>query len=57
LREIETLTTSIRVDKLAASLSPEELTQVQLITEKPKTLWVAIVEGEIPRLEGKRRIA
>jgi len=48
---------SIRVDELAASLSPEELTQVQLITEKPKTLWVAIVEGEIPRLEGKRRIA
>jgi len=66
---------SIRVDELAASLSIEELTEVQLLIEEPKTLWVAIVEvrnalrrkhlnpiqvngeGEISRLEGKKRIA
>ena len=48
---------SIRVDELAASLSPEEFTKVQLMIEQPKTLWVAIVEGEISRLEGKRSIA
>ena len=48
---------SIRVDELAASLSPEEFTEVQLMIEQPKALWVAIVEGEISRLEGKRRIA
>jgi hypothetical protein len=63
------------VDELAASLSIEELTEVQLLIEEPKTLWAAIVEvrnalrrkhlnpiqvngeGEISRLEGKRRIA
>jgi SRSO17 transposase len=48
---------TIRVDKLAASLSKSDFTEVQLAIEKPKTLWVAVVEGEISRLEGKKSIA
>jgi SRSO17 transposase len=48
---------TIRVDKLAASLSKSDFTEVQLAIEKTKTLWVAVVEGEISRLEGKKSIA
>lgn len=48
---------TIRVDELAASLSKRDFTEVQLAIEKTKTLWVAVVEGEISRLEGKKSIA
>jgi len=48
---------TLRVDQLVQSLSPEDFSEVKLTTEKPKTLWVGIVEGEISRLEGKKRIA
>ncbi|QDZ41206.1 transposase [Euhalothece natronophila Z-M001] len=48
---------TIRVDELAASLSKSDFTEVQLTIEKPKTFWVAVVEGEISRLEGKKSIA
>ncbi|MFP3324994.1 IS701 family transposase, partial [Planococcus sp. SIMBA_160] len=48
---------TLRVDELAPTLSPEDFREVKLATEKPKTLWVAIIEGEISRLEGKKRIA
>lgn len=48
---------TIRVDELAASLSKKDFTELKLAIEKNKTLWVAIVEGEISRLEGKKSIA
>jgi hypothetical protein len=48
---------TLRVDELAQSLSPEEFSEVKLTTEKPKMLWIGIVEAEISRLEGKKRIA
>jgi len=48
---------TLRVDHLAQSLSEEDFSEVKLTIEKPKTLWVALVEGEISRLEGKKRIA
>jgi len=48
---------TLRVDQLVQSLSPEDFSEVKLTIEKPKTLWVGIVEGEISRLEGKKRIA
>jgi hypothetical protein len=35
---------TLRIDELAQALSPENFSEVKLATEKPKTLWVAIVE-------------
>jgi hypothetical protein len=53
----EHLKETLRVEELAQTLSLEDFSEVKLATEKPKTLWVAILEGEISRLEGKKRIA
>jgi len=53
----DNLKETLRVDELAQALVPEDFREVKLATEKPKTLWVGIVEGEISRLEGKKRIA
>ena len=50
-------TEEIRLDKLAQSLHDEDFTPVQLSLDKPKTVWVATVEVEIPQLEGTRTIA
>ncbi|MEW6609889.1 MAG: IS701 family transposase [bacterium] len=47
----------IRLDKLAQSLSVEDFTPIQLNLDKPKTVWVATVEVELPQLEGTRTIA
>lgn len=53
----ENSTKTLRIDELAQALSPQDFSEVKLITKKQKMLWVSIVEGEISRLEGKKRIA
>jgi len=47
----------IRVDKLASSLASEAFTQIQLLLEKPRTVWVARTEIELSKLTGKKVIA
>ncbi|MGV2827939.1 IS701 family transposase [Myxosarcina sp. GI1(2024)] len=47
----------IRVDEYAQWLSDEEFKEIQIQGEKPRTVWVAIIEAEISRLEGIRKIA
>ena len=47
----------IRLDKLASSLPDEAFTPIPLNLDKPKTVWVATVEVELPQLEGNRTIA
>jgi hypothetical protein len=47
----------IRLDKLAQSLPIKGFTPIQLNLDKPKTVWVATVEVELPQLEGTRTIA
>jgi hypothetical protein len=49
--------TPIRLDELAQSLSPAAFTEIILDLERPKRLWVAILEVEISGLSGKRNIA
>ena len=48
---------SMRIDKLAKSLPKEAFTEVELILDKTKKVWVTILEVEISRLEGIRSIA
>jgi SRSO17 transposase len=47
----------IRLDQLAQSLPDEAFTPVQLNLDKPKPVWVAMVEVELSQLEGTRTIA
>ena len=47
----------IRLDALAESLPKEAYTQTKIDLEKSRTVWVAIIEVEISRLEGTRKIA
>lgn len=47
----------IRLDKLALSLPSEEFRQVEISINKPRTVWVAIVEVEILKLLGRKKIA
>jgi len=47
----------IRLDSLAESLSSDDFSEIIINLEKPKKVWVATVEVEISRLEGKRKIA
>ena len=46
-----------RVDELAQSLPVEAFRRVQLESDKPKTLWVAVMEVKIARLEGRQNLA
>ena len=50
-------TEEIRLNTLAESLPNKAFTQTQINIEKPITVWVALIEAEISRLEGKRKIA
>jgi SRSO17 transposase len=50
-------TNEIRLDILAQSLPAESFTEVTISLEKPKTVWVATMEVEISRLQGRRNIA
>ena len=47
----------IRVDEYAEWLSSEEFKEIIINSEKPRTVWVAILEVEISGLEEKRKIA
>ena len=47
----------IRLDSLAESLSEDDFSEIIISLEKPRKVWVATVEVEISRLEGKRKIA
>ena len=47
----------IRLDNLAKLLPSEAFTPIQLNLEKPRTVWVATIEVELSRVEGKRTIA
>ncbi len=48
---------SMRIDKLAKGLPKEAFTEVDLILDKPKKVWVTILQVEISRLEGIRSVA
>ena len=47
----------IRLDALAQSLSKEAFTEIRIKGEKPRTVWVAVLEAELSRLKGSRKIA
>jgi 16S rRNA C967 or C1407 C5-methylase (RsmB/RsmF family) len=47
----------IRVDEYAKWLSLEEFKEIIIQCEKPRKVWVAILEVEISQLEGQRKIA
>ncbi len=47
----------IRLDEYANWISYEEFKEIQIDTENPRTVWVAIIEVEISKLEGQRKIA
>ena len=47
----------IRLDEYAKWLSSEEFEEIRINTEKPRTVWVAIIEVEISKLAGSRKIA
>ncbi len=51
------LTEEIRLDVLAESLPEAAFTQTTINLEKARNVWVAIIEVEISRLEGSRKIA
>ena len=51
------LTEEIRLDKLAESLSQETYTQISINLGKSRIVWVAVIEVEISRLKGTRKIA
>lgn len=48
---------AIRIDEYAQWLSAQEFKEIQIQSEKPRTVWVAIIEAEISKLEGSRKIA
>jgi len=50
-------TDSIRIDEYAQWISDEEFKEIQIPGEKTRTVWVAIIEVEISKLIGQRKIA
>ncbi len=48
---------AIRIDEYAQWISSEEFKEIQIQGEKPRTVWVAIIEAEISQLKGQRKIA
>jgi SRSO17 transposase len=48
---------TIRIDEYARWISDEEFKEIQILGEKPRTVWVAILEAEISKLKGQRKIA
>jgi SRSO17 transposase len=47
----------IRLDELAKSLNSEAFTAIQLKLEKPRTVWVATIEVELPRRSESKTVA
>ena len=50
-------TDAIRIDEYVQWISSEEFKEISIPGEKPRTVWVAILEAEISQLKGKRKIA
>ncbi len=50
-------TDTIRIDEYAQWICSEEFKEIQIPGEKPRTVWVAIIEVEISKLIGQRKIA
>ncbi len=50
-------TDTIRIDEYAQWISDEEFKKIEIPGEKPRTVWVAIIEVEISKLIGQRKIA
>ena len=48
---------TIRIDEYARWISDEEFKEIQILGEKPRTVWVAILKAEISKLKGQRKIA
>ena len=48
---------TIRIDEYAQWISDEEFQKIHISGEKNRTVWVAIIEVEISKLIGKRKIA
>ena len=48
---------TIRIDEYAQWISDEEFKEIRIQGTKPRTVWVAIAEVKISRLEGQRKIA
>jgi len=48
---------TIRLDEIAKTLPKEAFSEIQLILDKPKKVWVVTREVEISQLVGKRNIA
>lgn len=46
-----------RLDEIAQVLPPESFTPVQLELEQPRTVWVALIQAYVPKLEGLRNVA
>ena len=40
-----------------SGISDEEFQEIQILGEKPRTVWVAITDAEISKLKGQRKIA
>ncbi len=50
-------TDTIRIDKYAQWISDEEFKKIEIPGEKTRNVWVAIIEVEISKLIGQRKIA
>jgi SRSO17 transposase len=51
------LSEAIRIDEYAQWISSEEFKEIEIPGEKPRNVWVAILEAEISQLKGQRKIA
>ncbi len=56
-RDSEGNTDAIRIDEYAQWISDEEFKEIHISGEKSRTVWVAIIEVEISKLVGQRKIA
>lgn len=45
------------VEEIAQALPPESFTKVQLDLDKPRTVWVALIQVLLAKLQGKRTVA
>lgn len=56
-KDSEGNTDAIRIDEYAQWICSEEFKEIQIGGEKPRTVWVAIIDVEISKLIGQRKIA
>lgn len=46
-----------RIEDVAKALAPENFKPIELVLEKPRTVWVTAVEIYMPKMSGKRIVA